>query len=90
MQVFAVKLFSPQIGITAGLSSELFHFPFPHLTNKIFVLFYDHGVKAQKSCPHMVIAIAGRAAEMFAGSGSFGSSFLFHKLHPVQGSGFLL
>lgn len=33
----------------------------------------------------MTTAEARRAVEMFAGSGSLGSSFLFHKLHPVQG-----
>lgn len=67
-----------------------FDFSFPHLTCKLFVLLHNCALKAPKSCPHTVTAIAGRAVEIFAGSGSLGSSFLFHKLHPVWGSGFLL
>lgn len=69
--VFAVKTVFVSLSHLVGLF--FLTFCFPHLTHKIFVLFYHHAFKAEKFYPHMATAVAGRAVEMFTGSGSVGS-----------------
>lgn len=55
--------------LDVGLNSSC-----PHLTIKIFVLFYDHALRAQTFCPHMEQQQQqrGRAVEMFAEVGVWG------------------
>ena len=92
VQFFRVELVTAHIRIVVRL---LFYFS--HGTHKALVLLYHHAHKAQRFSSALVIAVAERAVESFTfwkwELGVWGRTFfflLFHKLHPVHGSTFLL